>query len=414
MKPELARVFVKAALRGLAAGSLTIVEPDGRRETHGRGTPQATMVIHSPEVWTAFLRGSLGLADVYADGLWESPDLVALVRLGARVMPLLDRLRTVSAPVLRPIELARAAARPSGRDQRRRDIAAHYDLGNELFSLMLDPTMTYSCAIFSDPSLSLEEAQLAKLERVCEQLELNSGDRVLEIGSGWGSFAIHAASTRGCHVTTTTISREQYRYVKERVRASDLGERITVLDNDFRDLRGSYDKLVSIEMIEAVGWRGFGGFLNHCSNLLVPDGAMLLQAITIDDRAYAVEKASRSFIKEYIFPGGALPSLSILTRALARRTDLSVLDLQDITEDYVETLRRWRGRFTENAEALAERGYDERFRRIWNLYLAYCEGGFAERRIGDVQLLLGKPAFRRRASMAPHSMRHGEEFEHVA
>jgi cyclopropane-fatty-acyl-phospholipid synthase len=195
-------------------------------------------------------------------------------------------------------------------------------------------------------------------------------------------------------VTTTTISREQHRYVSERVREAGISNLVTVLDHDFRDLRGSYDKLVSIEMIEAVGWRGFGPFLGHCSTLLKPGGAMLLQAITIDDRAYAVEKASRSFIKEYIFPGGALPSLEVLTRALARRTDLQVLGLEDLTEHYVETLRRWRLNLLDNVAALAGLGYDERFRRIWSLYLAYCEAGFAERRINDVQILLGKPGFK--------------------
>jgi cyclopropane-fatty-acyl-phospholipid synthase len=395
MNPTLVRWLLRQSLQRLACGTLIVIETDGAVNRFGSG-PSATMQLYSDAVWGAFLQGSLGLADAYADGLWDSPDLVALVRLAARAMPALDRLRMRFAPVLRPIEVARALARPTGRDQRRRDIASHYDLGNELFSLMLDPTMTYSCALFTDPEQSLEDAQLAKLERVCEKLALGPEDHVLEIGSGWGSFALHAATTRGCRVTTTTISREQHRYVSERVAASGLSDRVTVLDHDFRDLRGSFDKLVSIEMIEAVGWRGFGPFLGHCSSLLKPDGAMLLQAITIDDRAYAVEKATRSFIKEYIFPGGALPSLAVITSALARRTDLQVIGVEDMTEDYVETLRRWRRNLEDNVTALAELGYDERFRRIWSLYLAYCEGGFAERRIGDVQILLGKPGLKAR------------------
>ena len=397
MSPALTSRILKLALSRLGAGTLTIVEPDGTRLRFGSGSPQAEMWLRSDRAWSAFLQGSLGLSDAYADGLWDSPDLVALVRLAARAMPVLDRIRLAGAPVLRPLELARAGVRPRGRDQRRRDVAAHYDLGNELFSRMLDETMTYSCALFSEPDMSLEDAQLAKLDRVCDVLDLGPGDRVLEIGTGWGSFAVHAATTRGCQVTTTTISREQHRHVTARVREAGLADSVTVLDRDFRDLTGRYDRLVSIEMIEAVGWRGFGAFLGHCSQLLEPDGAMLLQAITIDDRAYAVEKASRSFIKEYIFPGGTLPSLSVLARALARHTDLQVLDLEDLTVHYVETLRRWRERFEHNAEALAELGYDERFRRIWRLYLAYCEAGFAERRIGDVQILLGKPGFRRGA-----------------
>jgi len=214
---------------------------------------------------------------------------------------------------------------------------------------------------------------------------------VLEIGTGWGGFAIHAARTRGCRVTTTTISREQHDYAVEQIRRAGLAERITVLMKDYRDLHGSYDKLVSIEMIEAVGWRHTGRFFAKCSELLTPQGAMLLQAITIDDRAYHVEKASRSFIKEYIFPGGALPSLEVITRDLARRTDMQAVSLEDLTGHYVETLRRWRHRFAAHVDELVPLGYDERFRRLWTLYLCYCEAGFAERRICDIQLLLAKP-----------------------
>lgn len=379
-------------LRRLRGGTLTIVEPGGVTHRFGAGTPAGTMQLHTDAVWAAFLGGSLRLADAYGESLWDSPDLVALARLGARAMPALDRLRRLSAPVLRPVDLVKALCRPGGRDQRRRDIAAHYDLGNELFSRMLDPTMTYSCALFTDAGMSLEEAQIAKLDRVCEKLGIGPGDRVLEIGTGWGSFALHAASTRGCHVTTTTISAEQERYARALVHAAGLSDRITVLGHDFRDLEGRYDKLVSIEMIEAVGWRRFGTFLARCSNLLAPGGEMLLQAITIDDRAYHVEKATRSFVKEYIFPGGALPSLSVITRALARRTNLQILALEDLTEHYVETLRRWRESFVAHSAELRAYGYDERFARIWQLYLAYCEGGFAERRITDFQVLLGKYA----------------------
>jgi cyclopropane-fatty-acyl-phospholipid synthase len=254
--------------------------------------------------------------------------------------------------------------------------------------------MTYSCAVFDDPEASLEQAQRNKLELVCEKLRLGPADRVLEIGSGWGSFALHAASSRGCHVTTTTISREQHEYVCDRVREAGLTDRITVLSRDYRDLRGRYDKLVSIEMIEAVGWRHTGGFLGACARLLEPNGAMLLQAITIDDRAYEAEKASRSFIKERIFPGGSLPSLAAITRDLARHTDLQLIHLQDLTANYVRTLRRWRERFLAHRGELSALGYDESFERLWALYLAYCEAGFAERRICDAQLVLVKPACR--------------------
>jgi cyclopropane-fatty-acyl-phospholipid synthase len=289
------------------------------------------------------------------------------------------------------MQRVRSVLNRSTRRRSRRDIAAHYDLGNELFATMLDPTMMYSCALFEHDGMTLEEASIAKLERVCEQLELGPDDHVLEIGTGWGGFAVHAAGTRGCQVTTTTISREQHDYAVERVRRAGLSDKVTVIMRDYRDLRGKYDKLVSIEMIEAVGWQNIGTFFARCSDLLTPHGAMLLQAITIDDRAYEVEKASKSFIKTYIFPGGCLPSMEVIARHVARRTDLQTVGLQDITASYVETLRRWRHSFADSGAELDAMGYDEAFQRMWTLYLAYCEAGFAERRICDIQLLLAKP-----------------------
>jgi cyclopropane-fatty-acyl-phospholipid synthase len=410
MRNLFARLVTSRVLRRMPAGSLVTVGPDGRRQRLGSGSPEATMVLHSEDAWGAFLGGSLSLADAYAEGLWSSPDLVALIRLAARNMPAIDRVRARLLPLTRPFELVRALRRPNDRDQRRRDIAAHYDLGNELFSRMLDPTMTYSCALFGDRHMSLEEAQEAKLEMVCRKLDLGPNDRVLEIGSGWGSFSMHAARTRGCHITTTTISREQHDYVIAQVEAAGLSDKVTVLSQDFRDLRGRYDKLVSIEMIEAVGWQNIGRFFEQCSQLLESDGAMLLQAITIDDRAYEVEKASRSFIKEYIFPGGTLPSIAVIADRLARQTDLQTLDVEDITGHYVETLRHWREAFIAHTEELADLGYDERFRRIWTLYLAYCEAGFAERRICDIQMLLTKPRHRSVGRVASDAAR----LEHAA
>jgi cyclopropane-fatty-acyl-phospholipid synthase len=378
------------ALRRIQAGTLVLLGPDGRERRYGSGTPIGTMRVRSERTWPMLLRGSIGLAEAYADGLWDSPDLVTLIRVAARNAVIMDRARRYLAPLLRPVQLARGLRRPSNRSRRRRDIAAHYDLGRPLFSRMLDPTMTYSCALFEEPGASLEEAQLAKLELVCRKLELRPGDRVLEIGTGWGSFALHAAATRGCHVTTTTISADQYAYATELAKRSGLSDQIAVLSRDYRDLRGTYDKLVSLEMIEAVGWRDTGRFFEACSELLEPDGAMLLQAITIDDRAYEMEKATRSFIKDRIFPGGSLPSLASIARDLSRHTDLQCVHLQDLTAHYVPTLRQWRERFSLHAEELEGLGYDERFRRLWTLYLAYCEAGFAERRICDVQLVLAK------------------------
>jgi cyclopropane-fatty-acyl-phospholipid synthase len=241
--------------------------------------------------------------------------------------------------------------------------------------------------------MTLEQAALAKLDLVCERLELQPEDRLLEIGTGWGGLAIHAARTRGCHVTTTTISREQRDYAVARIREAGLGDRITVLLQDYRDLRGRFDKLVSIEMIEAVGWRNFGVFFRKCSELLKENGAMLLQAITIDDRAYEIEKRTRSFIRTYIFPNGCLPSLEVIRQNVARQTDMRQVGVHDLTSSYVRTLREWRTNFEAHTDRLQELGYDDRFRRLWRLYLAYCEAGFAERRIGDYQLLLAKPGY---------------------
>jgi cyclopropane-fatty-acyl-phospholipid synthase len=387
------RALVSVGLSRISAGSLVVADADARR-AYGSGPPEAIVQVRSPRMWRRLLRGSRGLADAYAAGEWDSPDLVAVIRLAARNAAALDRLRARLAILRRPALWLRDVGRRRTRRRRRRDVAAHYDLGNDLFALMLDPTMSYSCALFRHEGMSLEQASVAKLELVCEKLDLHPRDRVLEIGGGWGAFALHAASTRGCHVTTTTISREQHDHTVARVAAAGLQGRVRVLMDDYHDLRGSYDKLVSIEMIEAVGWRHLGGFLARCSRLLAPHGLMLLQAITIDDRAYEAEKAGRSFANTRIFPGGCLPSLAAIVRHVARRTDLQALDLEDLTPHYVETLRRWRQNFSASARSLARLGYDERFRRLWTLYLAYCEAGFAERRICDVQLVLAKPQCR--------------------
>ena len=352
MSVWLSRRLVSILLRRIKVGSLIVVEGD-ERLVFGSGSPSATVQLASSWTWRMLLRGSRGMAEAFAQGLWDSPDLVALIRLAARNAGGLDRLRSRLAPVRWPLQRAAALLRRSTKRRRRNDIAAHYDLGNELFSRMLDPTMAYSCAVFEREGMTLEQAPVAKFERVCEKLELGPGDRLLEIGTGWGAFALHAAATRGCHVTTTTISREQHDHAVERVRRAGLADRVTVLLKDYRDLRGSYDKLVSIEMIEAVGWRHLGTFFARCSELLEPDGAMLLQAITIDDRAYEVEKASKSFINTHIFPNGCLPSLEVITRHVARRTDMQAVHLEDHTPHYVETLRRWRTNFLANATALA-------------------------------------------------------------
>jgi cyclopropane-fatty-acyl-phospholipid synthase len=389
-----ARRIAMTALARIREGRLTVVE-DGEETVFGTGAPRAHVHVRDPRAWRKLLLGSRGMAEAYMEGYWDSPDLTALIRVAARNVGGLDELRRRWTPVREPFQRARAAFRRNTPRRSRRDIAAHYDLGNELFSLMLDPTLMYSCAVFERPGATLEEASLAKLELVCEKLDLGPRDHVLEIGTGWGGFAVHAARTRGCRVTTTTISREQQAAAAARVREAGVEHLVELRLDDYRDLRGSYDKLVSLEMIEAVGWRDFGTFFERCSELLAPNGAMLLQAITIDDRAYAVEKASKSFIRTYIFPGGCLPSLEVISRCVARRTDMRSVHLEDLTPHYAETLRRWRANFEAAAVELDALGYDERFRRLWRLYLSYCEAGFDERRISLVQTVLAKPGYDR-------------------
>jgi len=393
MTKRAARRIVLGVLRRMPTGELTLVE-GSRRHLFGTGVPRATVEIHDGRFWTALLHGSRGLAEAYADGLWDSPDLAAVIRVAARNAGSLDAARRAIAPLRGPWQRAHGVVARNTPARSRRQIAAHYDLGNGLYERMLDPTLSYSCAVFERPDATLEEASLAKLDLVCDKLDLGPRDHVLEVGSGWGGFAVHAAATRGCRVTTTTLSLAQHATAVARVRAAGLERRVTVLLDDYRALRGRYDKLVSIEMVEAVGWRDFGTLFARCSDLVRPDGAMLLQAITIDDRAYEVEKASRSFIRTHIFPNGCLPSLEVIARCVARRTDMRTVDVEDLTPHYAETVRRWRANVEREADALAGLGYDERFRRMWRMYLAYCEGGFAERRIGSVQMVLAKPHWR--------------------
>ena len=395
---RIARRIALGLLARVRSGQLTVVE-DSRRLVLGRGSPQALVRVRSPRVWPLLLRGSRGLGEAYRDGLWESPDLTAVLRLAARNLPAIDRLRTRLTPLRVPLQVLGGLRLRNTPARSRRAIAAHYDLGNQLFEAMLDETMMYSSAYFPRREMTLAEASEAKLELICEQLGLGPEDHVLEIGTGWGGFALHAARTRGCRVTTTTISREQYEYARGRVSYAGLEGRVTVLCEDYRELRGRYDKVVCIEMIEAVGSREFGTFFGRCSELLSEHGAMLLQAIVIDDRAYRVEKASRSFIRTYIFPDGCLPSMEVIARCIARHTDMGTIGVKDLTPHYGETLRRWRTNF-ERAAQLGRGGYDERFRRLWRMYLAYCEAGFQERRIGVVQLLIAKPRWRGRGALA--------------
>jgi cyclopropane-fatty-acyl-phospholipid synthase len=394
MTAWLARRLVCLLLGKLQGGALRVIDGDHVHNFGDRDEAlRVTVTLHDSRVWRSLLRGSTGLGESHADGRWDADDLTALVRLAARNAHKLDRLRRQFAVLVRPVQFTRRW-RPNTPRRSRRQIAAHYDLGNDLFALMLDERMLYSCALFQTPETSLEHAQLAKLDSICRKLDLHPDEHLLEIGSGWGALAIHAAGNFGCRVTTTTISREQWQLARERVRAAGLEDRVSVLLCDYRELTGTYDKLVSIEMIEAVGWRGFGKFFARCEELLEPDGLALIQAITIDERAYEVEKTGTSFITTFIFPGGCLPSVEIIARCVRERTSLRWVALEDITPHYVLTLRHWRQRFKQAEHELEARGYDLRFRRLWELYLRYCEAGFAEGRIADIQVVLAKPGHR--------------------
>jgi cyclopropane-fatty-acyl-phospholipid synthase len=395
MRNRLARVAVSLLLRRLRAGRIVVVE-GGSRRAYGLAEAdlRATVTVRDPAAWRAPLRGSVGLGEAYVDGLWETDDLVALMRIGARELRHLDGLR---GAVARPRGLLHRLLRlvpDNSREGARRHISAHYDLGNDLFTAFLDQRMMYSCAYFPDRRSSLEEAQLEKLERICSRLRLGPDNHLLEIGTGWGGLAIHAAGEHGCRVTTTTISAEQRELAARRVRDAGLADRVTILFEDYRDLRGTYDRLVSVEMIEAVGWQHFDEFFRRCDELLADDGLMLLQAITIDDDLYEIEKGARSFANTHVFPGGCLPSRRLIAACLARDTQMRQVWSEDITDHYPLTLAAWRGRFLAAWERLRPRGYDERFRRLWSFYLSSSEAGFRERRIGDLQLLFAKPGWR--------------------
>jgi cyclopropane-fatty-acyl-phospholipid synthase len=390
-----ARAAVSRVLDRLRSGRIEVVE-GGRTLAFGpeRAKLRATVAVHDPRAWSGPLRGSLGLGETYVDGLWETDDLVTLIRIAARELQRPGRLRSAIARPRGFLHRARRLVPENTRRGARENISAHYDLGNDLFAAFLDEEMMYSCAWFPDEDADLERAQIAKLDRICERLRLDSGDHLLEIGTGWGGLAVHAARERGCRVTTTTISREQHALARRRVHEAGLDERVTVLLEDYRELEGRFDKLVSVEMIEAVGWQHFDEFFSRCDSLLSDDGLMLLQAITIDDRIYEAEKGARSFANTHVFPGGCLPSNRLIADCLARVTSMRPVWTEDITAHYPPTLAAWRERFLCAWDQLRTRGYDERFRRLWTFYLCSSEAGFRERRIADVQTLFAKPAWR--------------------
>jgi len=390
------RRMVLSRLSRIQRGQLRVRDALGQQVFGDAGTgPRVTVQVRDPSAYADLATGgTIGGAEAYMQGKWAASDLAGLMRIFVANRSVMDGFERGLARATLPLERLSHWLRRNTPRQSRRNIHAHYDLGNEFYGLFLDPTMSYSAGIYAHPGATLEEAALHKLDVICQKLRLQPGDHLLEIGTGWGGLALHAARRFGCRVTTTTISRRQGEYAAQRVQEAGLGDRITVLDRDYRELEGQYDKLVSVEMIEAVGLQYLDDYFRICGARLKPHGRMLLQGIVIADHLYDQARRSVDFIQKYIFPGGALPSLGAIQSSLARVSDLQVLHLQDIGADYARTLQSWRERFLAQLPAVRQLGFPEEFIRMWEYYLAYCEAGFLERAISDVQLVLDKPACR--------------------
>ncbi|RFF29754.1 SAM-dependent methyltransferase [Wenzhouxiangella sediminis] len=390
------RARVLARLGSIEQGRLTIQDADGEYELGAVDDAlQATVVIHDLRFWRLMASGgSVGAAEAWMAGLWDSPDPVAVVQVLSRNRRVLDRMERGAARLTNVLLGAWHAFNRNSLRGSRRNIAAHYDLGNEFFGSWLDARMMYSSALYTAEEQTLEQAQLNKLDRICRKLDLGPEDHLLEIGTGWGGLAIHAAEQYGCRVTTTTISREQFEFARRKVQEAGLEGRVTLLMRDYRDLEGRFDKVVSVEMIEAVGHQYLDTYLAKIDSLLVPDGLALIQAITIEDYRYASALRTVDFIKRYIFPGAFIPSVSAITASMARSSRLGLVELADFGASYATTLAAWRERFESRWDSIREMGFDETFRRRWLWYLAYCEGGFRERAISDVHLLMAGPDWR--------------------
>lgn len=388
------------ALDQMHGGAVVVHDSHGRSvlgHADGENALAITLQVHDPAFYRhAALYGSVGAGEAYIDGHWDCDDLVALVRLLVRNRERLDALESGPARIAAWLLRGWEVLRPNTRSGSRRNIAAHYDLGNPLFELFLSPDMMYSSAIYADADESLETASRRKLDTICDKLELTAEDHVVEIGAGWGGFAIHAVARHGCRVTTTTLSQEQRTLALERIAAAGLLDRVDVLLQDYRDLEGRqhYNKLVSIEMVEAIGAAQLPAYFGKLKDLLKPDGLALVQAITIEDYRYHHALREVDFIKRHVFPGSFIPSVGALLEAMGQHSDLGLRHLEDIGSSYALTLREWRRRFESQQGAVLALGYDQRFLRLWRFYLCYCEGGFLERSIGDVQMLFARPGYR--------------------
>jgi len=392
-----ARSLVHRLLRRARYDELTVTELFGHRTPSVRfGGPaaevkhRASVLVHDQRAYTAIVReGSIGLGRGYIEGWWSSPDPVAVMQVLIRNMETLDRWRNRVARVVGPV--GDAARRAMPRDTRRRnrdDIAAHYDIGNEFFALFLDETMTYSSAVFPGPEADLAEASRHKFDLLLAELGVTKDQHLLEIGTGWGGLAIHAAERIGCRVTTTTISAEQRREALRRVELAGVADRVTVLDSDWRDLKGKFDHLISIEMIEAVDWRDYDAFFATIERCLLPGGRVAIQAICLPDDRWERAKNTEDFIKRFVFPNGYLPSVGAISKSVTRSTSLKVAGVNDFGHHYAATLALWRARFWSHIDEVRALGFDERFCRLWDFYLAYCEAGMRERHCTVVHVVL--------------------------
>lgn len=390
-----ARKTLLNLLQKLQKGHLTI-EDNGEIYSFGEAQESAVLIAHISVTHAAFYRqvlfgGSIGAGEAYMFKSWWSPDLVQVIRLMAINMPVLQQLDSKWSAVFNIACRIAHRLRPNTIAKARENISAHYDLGNDFFRLFLDKTMLYSAAIYPNEAATLEEASHFKMAHICKRLQLSAQDHLLEIGTGWGGMAIYAAKTTGCQVTSVTISKEQFAYANDWVKREGLENKVTVLLQDYRLIEGTFDKLLSIEMIEAVGHEFYSQYFSKCSNLLKPHGLMLIQAITIQDQRFEYARKNTDFIQQYIFPGGCLPSNTIVAQHIMQDTDMQIVGLEDITEDYARTLADWRKAFITNLEAVKAQGFDEVFIRMWDFYLCYCEGGFTERAISTAQYVFAKP-----------------------
>jgi cyclopropane-fatty-acyl-phospholipid synthase len=393
---QLAKRGVLSLLNRLHTGQLQLVDGQQMYDFGQEGSAlKAVITIRNPNFYSAIaFSGSVGAGEAYFNGDWDCDNLTSLVRILVINRSVLDSMDSGIGKLMAPFNKLLHWFNRNSRSGSQRNIAAHYDIGNSLFELMLDSNMMYSSAVYTDQHNTLELAATHKLDVICQKLVLNENDRVIEIGTGWGGFAIHAARHYGCHVTTTTISQQQYNYARQRIKQLGLEHKITLLQHDYRDLSGQYDKLVSIEMIEAVGQENLDSYFTKCCKLLKADGIMCIQAITIADQRYSQALREVDFIQKYIFPGGSLPSITAMAQSLTRSTDMVIYQVDDIGSDYAHTLRDWRERFFQHESQVRELGYNDAFIRLWEFYLCYCEGAFMERAISTVHLLATRQQFR--------------------